>query len=55
VTKKYIDRCDKEYLAELEDDEPDNKNEIKRYYDFYSMIYTDIINLLHDYKDIIVK
>ena len=54
VTKKYIDRCDKEHVAELEDDEPDNKSEIKRCNDFYEMVYNDIINLLHDYKDIIV-
>ena len=57
VTKKYIDRCDKEHLAglELEDDESDNKSEIKRCNDFYEMVYNDIVNLLHDYKDIIVK
>lgn len=55
VTKKYINRCDKEYLAELENDEPDNKSEIKRCNDFYDMVYRDIVNLLHDYKDIILK
>ena len=57
VTKKYIDRCDKEHLAglELEDDEFDNKSEIKRCNNFYEMVYNDIVNLLHDYKDIIVK
>ena len=38
VTKKYIDRCYKEHLAELEDDEPDNKSEIKRCNDFYEMV-----------------
>ena len=55
VTKKYIDRCDKEHVVGLEDDESDNKSEIKRCNDFYEMVYNDIINLLHDYKDIIVK
>lgn len=55
VTKKYIDKCDKEYLAELEDEDFDNKSEIKQCNDFYEMVYKDIINLLHDYKDVIVK
>ena len=59
VTKKYIDKCDQDRLAELEDkqanEEADNKEEIKRCKDFYEMVYKDIINLLHDYKDIIVK
>ena len=55
VTKKYIDRCDKEHLAELEYDELDNKSEIKRCNDFYEMVHKDVVNLLHDYKDLIVK
>lgn len=55
ISKKYIDRCDQERLADLEDDrEGDNKSEIARCKDFYDMVYKDTINLLHDYKDIIL-
>ena len=55
ITKKYIDKCDQERLADLEYEEGDNINEIKLCKDFYGMVYGDIVNLLHDYKDIIVK
>jgi hypothetical protein len=53
--KKYIDRCDKDRIVDLEDDiEDDNKSEIKRCKDFYEMVYKDTISLLHDYKDKII-
>ncbi len=59
ITKKYIDRCDPDHLATLEEEqaneEADNSIEISRCKDFYEMVYKDTINLLHDYKDIIVK
>jgi len=59
ISKKYIDRCDPDHLATLEEeqanDEADNRDEIARCKDFYEMVYKDTINLLHDYKDIIVK
>ncbi len=42
-------------MAELEDEQLENKTEIKKCNNFYEMVYSDIINLLHDYKDIIVK
>jgi hypothetical protein len=56
---KYLDLCDLEHLAELEDeqenDDIDNKDKIKRCKEFYEMVYNDIINLLHDNKDIILN
>ncbi len=77
MTIKYINRCDKEYLARVrrwlprknfsffwsilknnsivfKDDEPYDKSEIKRCNNFYDKVYRDIVNLLHDYKDIII-
>lgn len=56
---KYLDLCDLEHLAELEDeqenDDINNKEKIKRCKEFYEMVYNDIINLLHDNKDIILN
>lgn len=56
---KYLNYCDLEYLAELEyeqeNDEIDNKDEIKRSKEFYEMVQNDIINLLHDNKNIILN
>jgi len=56
---KYLNYCNPEYLAELEyeqeNDDIDNKDEIKRSKDFYEMVYNDIINLLHDNKNIILN
>jgi len=53
-----LDYCDLEYLANLEDEqdneEIDNKNQIKRCKEFRDMVYKDIINLLHDKKDIVM-
>jgi hypothetical protein len=49
-----LDLCDLEYLTNLEDeqenDEIDNKNQIKRCKEFREMVYKNIINLLHDKK-----
>ena len=33
----------------------DNKDEIKRCKEFYEMVYNDVINLLHDNKNIILN
>ena len=56
---KYLNLCDLEYLANLEDeqidDDIDNKAQIKRCKEFREMVYSDIITLLHDKKDIILK
>ncbi len=56
---KYLDNCDVEYLAELEDEQENNdinnKNKIKRWKEFYEMVYDDVINLLYDNKDIVLK
>jgi len=56
---KYLNYCDLEYLAELEyeqeNDEIDNKDEIKRSKEFYEMVQNDIINLLYDNKNIILN
>jgi hypothetical protein len=56
---KYLNYCNPEYLAELEyeqeNDDIDNKDEIKRSKNFYEMVYNDIINLLHDNKNIILN
>ncbi len=47
---KYLDFCDLEYLTNLqeeqENDDIDNKNQIKRCKDFREMVYKDMINLL---------
>ena len=56
---KYLNYCDLEYLANLEDeqenDDIDNKQQIKRCKEFREQVYKDIINLLHDKKDIIIN
>ena len=56
---KYLNYCDLEYLGELEyeqdNDDIDNKDEIKRSKEFYEMVYNDIVNLLHDNKNIILN
>jgi hypothetical protein len=56
---KYLDLCDLEYLANLEDEqeneEVDNKKQIKRCKEFREMVYKDMINLLHDKKDIVIS
>ena len=56
---KYLNYCDLEYLAELEDEQDNgdnaNKDEIKRSKDFYEMVHNDIVNLLHDNKNIILN
>jgi hypothetical protein len=59
TTKKYIDKCDPDLLAELinelEDGNKENKKKIKECEEFYEMIYNDTINLLHDFKDVVLK
>lgn len=56
---KYLNYCDLDYLANLEDEqeneEADNKKQIERCKKFREMVYNDIINLLHDKKDIVLK
>ena len=56
---KYIELCDLEYLADLEDeqlnDDTNNKERIKRCKEFREMVYEDIKILLHDKKDIVLK
>ena len=54
---KYLDFCDLQYLANLEDEEinDDNKAKIKRCKEFREMVFNDIITLLHDKKDIVLK
>ena len=43
---KYLENCDVEYLAELEDEQENNdinnKNKIKRWKEFYEMVYIGI-------------
>lgn len=59
TTKKYIDKCDPDLLLELinelENGNTNNKKKIKECEEFYEMIYNDTINLLHDFKDIVLK
>jgi hypothetical protein len=59
VGKKYVNLCDLEYLEELKDEhdneEADNKNEIKRCEEFREMVLKDTINLFHDNKNILLK
>ena len=59
TTKKYIDKCDPDLLVELinelEDGNKENKKKIKECEEFYEMIYNDTINLLHDFKDVVLK
>ena len=56
---KYLNYCDLEYLGELEyeqeNDDIDNKDEIKRCKEFYEMVHNDVVNLLHDNKNIILN
>jgi hypothetical protein len=59
TSKKYIDLCDLEYIDELEEqqenEDADNKNEIKRCKEFRDMVFKDTINLFHDNKNILLK
>jgi hypothetical protein len=59
TSEKYINLCDNEYLEDLKDaqenEQADNKNEIKRCEDFREMIFKDTINLFHDNKNILLK
>ena len=56
---KYLNYCYLEYLGELEYEQDngdiDNKDEIKRCKEFYEMVHSDVINLLHDNKNIILN
>ena len=56
---KYLNYCDLEYLGELEyeqeNNDIDNKDEIKRCKEFYEMVHNDVVNLLHDNKNIILN
>lgn len=42
-------------IDELEEGNDGNKKRIKECEDFYELVYRDTINLLHDYKDIVIK
>jgi hypothetical protein len=59
TSEKYIGYCDLEHLEELKDaqenDDIDNKNEIKRCEEFRDMVFKDTINLFHDNKNILLK
>lgn len=59
TSEKYIKLCDLEYLNDLEDeqenDDINNKNEIKRIKDFREMVFKDTINLFHDNKNLLLK
>ena len=59
TSKKYIDLCDTEYLAELEDEhmngDANNKAKIDRCKEFQELVFKGTINLFHDNKDIILK
>lgn len=57
TAKKYIDLCDIEFLAELEEniEDEDNKEKIKRCKEFYEMVYKGTINLFHDNKELLTK
>ena len=60
IVKKYIDKCDPDFLADLMDEfEEDGCREIKKRIKecegFYDMVYKDTVNLLHDYKDVVTK
>jgi hypothetical protein len=56
---KFLDFCDLEYLANLEDEQEyedvNNKDKIKRCREFRDIVHKDIINLLHDKKDIVLN
>ena len=59
TSKKYVDLCDLEHLADLEEeqeqDDVNNNDRIKRCKDFREMVFKDTINLFHDNKNIILK
>jgi hypothetical protein len=59
ASEKYINLCDLEYLNDLEDeqenDEVDNKKQIKRCKEFREMVYKDTVNLFHDNKNLLLK
>jgi len=42
-------------IDKLEEGNNDNIKRIKECEDFYEMVFHDTINLLHDYKDIVIK
>ena len=61
ISEKYINFCDLEYLADLEDEQANGDGNInntlliKRCKDFREMVYKDTINMFHDSKDILTK
>ena len=59
TSEKYINYCDLEHLDELKDEQDnedvDNKHEIKRCIEFRDMVLKDTINLFHDNKNILLK
>ena len=59
TSEKYINLCDLEKLNDLEDEQENedvnNKNEIKRIKDFREMVFKDTINLFHDNKNLLLK
>jgi hypothetical protein len=56
---KYVNYCDLEFLADLEDEQindgVNNKDKIKRCIEFRKMIFDEIIYLLNDKKDIVIN
>jgi hypothetical protein len=59
TSEKYINYCDLKHMEELKDEQEneqaDNKNEIKRCEEFREMVFKDTINLFHDNKNILLK
>jgi beta-N-acetylglucosaminidase len=61
ISEKYINFCDLEYMADLEDEQANRDGNInntlliKRCKDFREMVYKDTINMFHDSKDILTK
>lgn len=59
TSNKYVKLCDLEHLAKLEEEQEeqdfDNKHQIKRCKDFREMVFKDTINLFHDNKNILLK
>jgi hypothetical protein len=59
TSKKYVDLCDLEHLADLEEEQEqedvNNNDRINRCKDFREMVFKDTINLFHDNKNIILK
>ena len=59
TSEKYINYCNLEHVEELidehENEQVDNKDEIKRCEDFREMVFKDTINLFHDNKNILLK